>query len=167
MKHAIGFHATKNSEHMELAYAVQLSARDAQVLRPIGSELKVHMNLVPPLDLCDARGKTYEEDHKRWFTTEGRTQYATIHGQPEFNDNGQPTWKLSDFMPYTIFRVTQIREAYVYLRMIAAHIENAMILAMPLAPYYGFTRVFDIRFDVPKEITNFELYRRSILAHGE
>lgn len=164
MQHAFAAHPGKDPEHMVLSYAVALSAQEVRILKPLEHKLVVSLqDLRPPLNLTNDRGEMFEGVYK----DRGMSIDATLTGDPKLHDNAQPKWQLEDHFCWRIFEVRDIRKAYVFLRMIAAQVENSMILSMPLAPYYGFTRTFDVRFDVPKEISNFEVFRRSILAHGE
>lgn len=159
MEHAFAAHPGKDPEHMILSYAVALSQHEARALKPLGHKLDVNFNEVDiPFALYDGRDVKCSMKYVNVI--------AQIVGDPLLPDNQQAKWQLEEQFQWTTFEVRDIRRAYVLLRKIAAQVENTMILSMPLAPYYGFTKTFNIRFDVPREITEFEPLRRSIIARG-
>ncbi len=157
MQHLFAAQPAGDPEHMTLSFATSLSLHEARLLKPLKHKLEVDFSdVLVPLDLYDARMVKY--GHKRLNLR------SVIAGSEVAADAQQPKWELANDFTFLTFGVTDLRSAYVFLRSIAFQIENTMILKMPMAPYYGFTKTFDVRFDVPKEITNFEQFRRSILV---
>jgi hypothetical protein len=73
-------------------------------------------------------------------------------------------WSLSSAFEYRVVSVLCLRSAYVFLRRVMHAVEDAAILKFPLAPFTGLVQTFDVRLDVPKEVTQFEAFRRSILV---
>lgn len=140
---------------MSLSYACCLGQFEARALKKAEAQLKVAFELKPPLKLYDARMVPLGDST---FKAE-----VTIPGDPALSDGKQPQWQLESVFPFTIFHVSDLRRAYVFLRQIKHAVEDAMILSMPLSPYYGFTQSFNVQFEVPREVANFEQFRRSIL----
>lgn len=157
MQHLFACKPAKDPEHMTLSFATSLSLHEARLLKPLKFTLEVDFrDVVVPLDLYDARAVKYKEKHLNLR--------AGITGSETAPDAQQPKWELDTEFSFRTFNVTDLRKAYVFLRTIAFEIENTMILKMPLSPYYGFTKNFDVRFDVPKEVANYEQFRRSIMV---
>lgn len=74
------------------------------------------------------------------------------------------SWSLSSDFQARFFEPHDFREAYVLLRNIMHHVENAMILALPSAPFEGITQTFDTRVDIPREVADYSFMRRNIIA---
>lgn len=144
---------------MILAYAVCMNTHEARMLKPLGCKLEVELSeMVQPLKLFNAAKEERSEG-----CVLGIAPIAIV-GNPDLPDHAQTKWELGSVFGFTTFNVVDLRRAYVFLRNIAHAIENTMILKMPMAPYYGFSKTFDVRFDIPKEVTNFEQFRRAIMV---
>ena len=155
MKHAFQFLPTHSPEFMKFDYVAELTMDDARVLRPSEAGLDVDFSGISltGLSLFDSRMATYGGTA---FKMRGTIVPAPTKVAPS-------KWILSENFDWTVFDVRELRKVYVLLRKIKSAVEDAMILSVPLTPCYGLVQTFDVRVDVPKEITNFENFRRSIV----
>ncbi len=158
MKHGFSFAPGRDPEHMTIDYFAELDWDDKRALGRDQKYLEVSLTHIDlraiPIQLMNSEGLDYSEP------------VLKIGGSIELPTNriGPVKWSLADKFPFTTFRVNQFRQAYVLVRRIAHSMEDAMCLQAALAPCYGIVQTFDVRLAVPKEILNFESFRRSILV---
>jgi hypothetical protein len=142
---------------MVLDYFAELDWDDSRAIGRTKEYLDVsfvHIDLRSiPIQLMDREGLDYSESTLK---VGGSIQLPKDRGL-------SVKWALSEKFPFTMFKVSQFRQAYVLARRIAHTIEDEMCLQAALAPCYGIVQTFDVRVAVPKEILNYESFRRSIL----
>jgi len=158
MHHGFSFAPGPDPGHLVLEYFAEFDRDDARALGKTTLQVPFHLlNLrAIPVQLKSREGIDYSCD-----TLLEKPIEIPL---PKGRDEKSTKWSLGDVLAYTTFSVDQFRQAYVLSRRIAHEIEDAMCLQAALAPCYGIVQTFDVRIAVPREILNFEPFRRSILV---
>lgn len=156
MKHGFSFAPGSDPEHMKLDYFAEFCWDDRRSIGDPGI-LKVDFSSIDlrsiPIQLSTEEGLEYTSDR---LTRSEEIHLPGLRG-------GTTRFSLSEKFAFTTFDVRQFRQAYVLVRRIAHAVEDAMCLQAALAPCYGIVQTFDVSVAVPKEVLNFEPFRRSIL----
>lgn len=148
MKHALSLLPGPTNDTLELGYAVELSGEDVYALQTVERKLTFQLrDLQAPKFMMDRELHT-----------------ISAHPDKEINLYETDPWSLARDFAYRFFNVQNLREAYIFQRKIMHFMEDLMIMQVPLSPFKGFTQTFDVRVDIPKEIGNFENFRRSIIV---
>jgi hypothetical protein len=151
MNSDLQFLPTADKERFQLQFTAKLDERERRLLAPCGS-IQMDFSCIPVnFEMFTRDGKPCPK-HKLEFELEVLDD--------SFMDFGK-TWL------YPVFNASDLRRAYVMGRNIQVAIENIIIVNLPLAPMVGFTKSWDVRFELPKGLANFEAYRRSILVRGQ
>lgn len=129
----------------------ELTPRDERSLKHSNKKLKISLKTVPvDFTMFDPRGLKFEKDH------------LDIEGDIVVGKK----WELSDVFSFTAFDVADSRKAVIMGERIKTEIVCAMILAAPLAEFHGVVKTYDVDVECPKEISNMEHWRRSVLIRG-
>lgn len=151
MKQSIVFETSFDSEHLAFDYHGELEQFEVRALKHLQGALAVSFDEVQlPLELWN--------DKKIKFASDKLSTGITLKAGAKVS--------LSEGFPFRHFVVQDIRKAYILARRICAQVQEAMILSLPHAPFYGLHQDFDFRVDMPKEVGGFEAFRRSIIVRS-
>lgn len=159
MKHALSFTPTSSPDHLALDYACTLEPSDLRLFQP-HKAIRIALDSVHwtdlPITFCLDTGSKPLETPRQALGGLAFEFYPKLPMDP---------LSLDKVWPERVFHVSLLRAAYVIARRIMHAVEDAVILQVPMTPFFGVVQTFDVRVDVPKSITHFDAYRRSILVH--
>lgn len=129
----------------------ELTPRDERTLRHAAGKVSVSFKTVPvDFRMFDARGIEFEKKH--------------IDIDCEMSSGKK--WQFKDFFSFTTFAVADSRKAVVLCERVKTEIVCAMIHAAPLAEFHGAIKTYDVDIETPKEVSNMDHWRRSVLIRG-
>ncbi len=150
MKSALQFHPF-NDKHFRLDYSAEFDESEKRAFKSRGMQLPVNFGSIElPI-------KFYNEQLRACTS-----KILAVSHQIDMDTR----WSLAAHWGWLIFEPKDFREAFVFGRRIQHLLEDTIILAFPMTPAIGFTKTFDVRFEIPREIRNFEAARRSIIVRG-
>lgn len=149
MKQTVQFLPGPSPDHLSFDFHGELEPFEAKALEPVGGKLKVDFGAIP-LTVPLFKGPENK------FCSENIQVVAEFAKGTRFS--------LSDAFGFRDFLAKDLRGVYVMCRRMAHLVEDTMVLTLPHAPFYGLSVNFDFRVDVPKEVTGFEAFSRSIIV---
>lgn len=151
MKLATAFHPAPTLDQLQFNVICELTARDERLLKPTGGKLEVDFMEVPTMfPLHDARGLKYSQKNLTFKS-------IIVVGKK---------WELMTDFPFIFYSTGNHRLGIVLTERIKNEIIYAMIQAAPLAAFTGIVKNYDVEVETPKELMNFEHWRRSVLVRG-
>lgn len=148
MKSALQFHPL-DDKHFILDYALEFDEGERRMFKSRSHQISVNFSAVAiPFPMFDRQLKPCGSENIAC------TQVLDMTSR----------WSLETAWKWIAFKAEDLRNAFVLGRQVQHLIEDTLILAYPMAPAIGFTKTFDVKFEIPREIRNFESYRRSIVV---
>lgn len=150
MKLAWSFNPGPAADHLSLDVFCELTQRDERILRPAGKLSVSLLNVPLEFPLLDARLEKCVDK-----TMQLKTEIVV-----------GKKWQLKDHFPWLTLDPKYVRLAVVMAERIKTEIVAAMIVAAPMASFQGVVKTYDVDVETPKELTNMEHWKRSVLIRG-
>lgn len=151
MKQALTFGTSFDNDHLSFDYCGEIELFEDRIFKASGKPFSVDLSEIDlPLRLKNSSGLEYKDDKIGIVLTFPADKKVL----------------LSSTFAFTHFAVPDVRRAYILARRVARAVEEAMILAVPTAPFYGMSQNFNFRVDVPKPILGLDASRRSLVIRN-